>query len=201
MQVWRIFLSAPPSFPDTLAAEELSHAVRFHFERHRMHYVIARGALRMLAARYLGCEPGELRFDVNPHGKPFLPAARLQFNLAHSHELALVAFTLDAEIGIDLEWRASRIRLDEMASAILSPNELEVWKELSENDRHRSFFWHWTAKEAYLKALGVGLSKNPKTIETVSLPIRELIVETEYVAALATLGDGVPEVQQFTFCP
>src|SRR5215218_8481807 len=76
VHVWRISLDQPDEtlerFRRTLEPEELDRAGRFHFEKHRRHFIVARGFLRSVVARYLGTQPEALRFEYGAYGKPAL---------------------------------------------------------------------------------------------------------------------------------
>ncbi|MFI5324928.1 MAG: 4'-phosphopantetheinyl transferase family protein, partial [Candidatus Rokuibacteriota bacterium] len=92
VHVWRASLTLAPPAVDaleaTLAEDERDRAHRFHARRDRDHFVVARGVLRAILARYLAIPPSHLRFDYGRHGKPAVAAALnmgdLRFNLAHS---------------------------------------------------------------------------------------------------------------------
>jgi 4'-phosphopantetheinyl transferase len=118
-----------------------------------------------------------------PHGKPHLAGefdGALQFNLAHSHELALFAFARGPELGIDLEWLQPLQDLEQIAARFFSPRENAVLRTLPKSQWVQAFFNCWTRKEAYLKATGDGLAR-PLEHFDVSLapgkPARLLYVE------------------------
>src|SRR5829696_7437926 len=76
VHVWRVELEQPDDlleeFRSTLDVEELHRASRFHFDRHLRAFVVGRGFLRYVLARYLETKPETLRFSYGPHGKPAL---------------------------------------------------------------------------------------------------------------------------------
>src|SRR4051794_38500552 len=87
-----------------LSPDERDRAARFAFAHLRRAYIFGRGALRLLLSSYTGTEPAKLSFTYGTNGKPMLaPPGRLRFNASHSEEQGLFAFTLDCEIGVDLE--------------------------------------------------------------------------------------------------
>jgi 4'-phosphopantetheinyl transferase len=146
-----------------LSHDEQARANRFYLERDRRRFIVARGALRTILGRYLGVEPGQLRFRYESHGKPFLSddlgAGELRFNLAHSNELALYAFTCGREIGIDVEYIHPVPDVEQIAARFFSVNENAALRMLPESQRLEAFFDCWTRKEAYIKALGEGLTQ------------------------------------------
>src|SRR5436305_2580468 len=94
VHVWRTSLRQEPevlrALSLTLTAEELERAGRFHFRKDRESFVVARGVLRDILGRYLGVQPGRIRFSYGVYGKPALAAETcgglpLRFNLSHSH--------------------------------------------------------------------------------------------------------------------
>ena len=150
------------SFLHTLAADEQARAERFHFERDREHFIVARGVLRAILGRYLNRAPERLSFCYGAHGKPALAgeagADAIRFNVSHSHGVALYAVTRGREVGIDLE----RIRFDlavlEIAERFFSRREVATLRTLPTEAQRQAFFRCWTRKEAYIKARGEGLS-------------------------------------------
>ena len=146
----------------TLSADEQLRAARFHFVEDRNHYVTGRGLLRSLLGQYLAADPRELKFSYNPFGKPELAAAsgqaELRFNLAHSHGLALFAFTREREVGVDLEWIRPDFATNEIAERFFSRAEVAVLRALPPEMQAQAFFNCWTRKEAFIKAHGMGLS-------------------------------------------
>jgi 4'-phosphopantetheinyl transferase len=163
IHVWRARLEQPAevqeSFLRTLADDERARADRFHFEKHRRRFVLARGFLRALLGRYLEIEPAEVAFAYGPYGKPSLADdSDLQFNMSHSHELAVYGFVLDREIGVDVEYVKEDFPGEDIAHHFFSTVEVENLVALAESERAAAFFRCWTRKEAYIKAIGSGLS-------------------------------------------
>jgi 4'-phosphopantetheinyl transferase len=164
LHVWIFELSAPPHaveyFRSQLAADEKERAERFRFAHLRVSYVIAHGVLRCLLARYLGTTAAEIEFLYNEQSKPRLaqPDCRLRFNLSHSGALAACAFGLECEIGVDLEQIRPMPDLFDIAGRFFSPDECRDLEAVPPSQREAGFFTCWTRKEAYIKAVGGGLS-------------------------------------------
>jgi 4'-phosphopantetheinyl transferase len=222
VHVWRASLDQPPGVAArlrlTLSEDERDRAARFHFERDRVRFVIARAALRAVLGRYLDVRPGDPRFSYGAHGKPSLspefvarPAGvGLEFNVSHSHTLALVAVARGRALGVDIE----RLRADaaerRIAERFFSAREFAALCALPDEQQPRAFFDCWTRKEAYIKARGEGLSfpleefdvsldpDAPATLLRVRGDVREagrwslraLDVEPGYAATLAVEGSG-----------
>ena len=164
VHVWRIALNQDDErlegFRRTLEAGELDRAGRFHFDKHRRHFIVARGFLRSVVARYLGSQPEVLRFEYGAYGKPALGSGHtLRFNLSHSNEIALLAVALDAELGVDVEHIRADFASEDIAQRYFSRAEVEVFNTLPPSERVAAFFRCWTRKEAYIKAIGKGLSQ------------------------------------------
>ena len=165
IHLWRIHLQASPGLLQQLikllSYDEQKKAARFRFEKHQRRYTVARGMLRIILGRYLGLSPQELRFHYGPRGKPELANGlndgNLCFNLAHSHELALYAFTQDREVGVDVEHLRPMPDAERIAARFFSASEYEQLHRLPAAQKQQGFFNGWTRKEAYIKALGDGL--------------------------------------------
>ena len=158
-------------FERTLAPDERERAARFYFDRDRRKFTAARGQLRMILGRYTGADPTALVFSYGPRGKPALSGqfqpANLKFNLSHSGELALLAVTLDREVGVDIEDIHTLNDAEAIAERLFSPNETSVFRALPEPERLEGFFRCWTCKEAYVKATGDGLSRPTESFDVV----------------------------------
>ncbi len=145
-----------------LSADELARAKRFHFDRDRNHYIVARGLLRRLLSHYLNLLPDQLRFTYTDYGKPDLVAAQnpadLRFNLSHSGEMVLYGVTYGRNIGIDIEQLRTLDDFEGIATSFFSPHEKAVLRTVPDAQKALAFFNCWTRKEAYIKAQGQGLS-------------------------------------------
>jgi len=167
VHVWLVSLQQPLArirrFGESLSADETIRAERFHFENDRRRFIVARGCLREILARYLRIAPVAIQFDYNDHGKPELGGAtrglsQLKFNLAHSGELAIYAITLIGDIGVDIERVRADIDLEELAHSFFSASEIASLDLLAGGERRQAFFHCWARKEAFIKAKGIGLS-------------------------------------------
>lgn len=155
-----VFWSLESERPEPLSDEERARAERFLDPKHGRRYRAARGQLRRLLARETGVAPEDLVFAYAEHGKPYLPDfPDLRFNLSHSHEAAVCALCRGAELGVDLEWTERRVEHLLVGRRFFSPPEVEKLDGTPENRQREVFFNCWTRKEAYIKALGDGLSR------------------------------------------
>lgn len=178
VHVWRAELNLKPQLleklKETLVKEERERANRFHFQKDKNHFTAARGVLRRILGKYLKTEPRRLRFKYNAQGKPAIAndstSAVITFNLSHSHGLALYAITKKHEIGIDVEQIRSNIEVEKIAKRFFSKNEFETLTSLPLKKRVQGFFNCWTRKEAYIKAMGEGLSIPLNQFDVTLLP-------------------------------
>ncbi len=168
VHVWkaslRLALPVIQQLQQSLSLEEVIKARKFFFEKDRNSFIVARGLLRKILSSYLDIYPDQVRFRYNSHGKPALdlpshgPTSMVNFNLSHSHELVLYAFTCAREIGIDVEYMRSDIEYEQLAQHSFSPNENVAFHALPKAVKLEGFYNCWTRKEAYIKARGQGLS-------------------------------------------
>ena len=165
VHIWRVTLDLPDAavqtFRQLLSSDETVRADRYHFERDRRHFTVARGVLRSLLGRYLSLAPAELSFQYSNYGKPDVvlkSPSELKFNLAHSGGIALYAFTKVADVGVDVEFIRPEFTGDEIARRYFSECEVSALQTLGDVQRHQAFFDCWTRKEAFIKAKGMGLS-------------------------------------------
>ncbi|HYW71085.1 MAG TPA: 4'-phosphopantetheinyl transferase superfamily protein [Pyrinomonadaceae bacterium] len=163
VHIWRARLDVPWSwtFDEALCLDDRTRADRFKFESDRRKFCAARASLRLILSRYLQVKPGRLPLEAGEFGKPFIADRKLaqgiNFNLSHSHQLALIAISRNREVGVDVEFMRSDFVTDEVASHFFSRAEVEEFRAVAPNLRTRAFFNCWTRKEAYIKARGEGL--------------------------------------------
>ncbi len=177
VHVWCAPLEHPPErvkqFERLLSDDERQRAYRFKFEHLQRHFMAGRGQLRLILGRYLQHAPEHLQFEYGAQGKPALvstPDLPLYFNLAHSHGLALVAVTPDCELGVDLEALRTLSDMEAVAKRFFSPQEYEQYRTVSAEKKPRAFFNCWTRKEAYIKAIGLGLTQSLDEFDVTLLP-------------------------------
>ena len=161
IDIWRTSISQQrdniAQFLALLSDQELKRANRYLVEHARTSFVISRGVLRLLLAKYLATDPRTIRFQQNSYGKLFLADSSLQFNLSHSQELALFAFTMDCPLGIDVEFIDQHIEYLDIAERFFSIEEYGMLLALPGLERRQAFFNCWSRKEALIKARGMGL--------------------------------------------
>jgi 4'-phosphopantetheinyl transferase len=161
LHVWQLNLERSEeelgALAELLSTDERDRAARFHFARDRHHYIAGRGILRNILARYLDQPARDLVFSYGLRGKPILSGAPLQFNLAHSGGVAVIALSRDRSVGIDVEQIRVVPSWEGVTNSFFSAMEREAIQSLPSVDRLGAFFTCWTRKEAYLKATGEGI--------------------------------------------
>ncbi|HZQ70139.1 MAG TPA: 4'-phosphopantetheinyl transferase superfamily protein [Terriglobales bacterium] len=213
VQVWTVNLTSHvgsvSALRELLSEDEIARADKFRFEQGRNEFTITRGLLRTLLGHYLDVAPQQLRFSYTAHGKPQLEGAskpRAEFNVSHSDGIAVIAFADRRRLGVDVE----KVRLDfehqHIAERFFSENEREQLQKIPRQDIPFAFFRCWTRKEAFIKALGEGLSHplhqfdvelradeparllstRPDPAEAARWTLFDIPVPAGYTAALAT---------------
>ena len=190
----------------TLSEDEIYKANRFRFNQDRERYIKTRGFLRVMLGKYLNKEPKELDFTYNKYGKPSLPETRenrIEFNLSHSSNVIIYAFTKTRKLGIDVERIRPVKRVKKIVERFFSEKEKQFYNSCNSKERESTFFKLWTYKEAYTKAKGLGLSlplnqfdvpisetnKNIKDPYSKIWSWHEINLDPDYAAALAVEGE------------
>jgi 4'-phosphopantetheinyl transferase len=184
-----------------LSPDERDRANRFRFPQHRRRYIVCWGNVRAELSRYLDLAPAAIRFDRNPYGKPSVAGSGVRFNVSHSGDWAMLAVSLDREVGIDIEHVDPRFAQDQIPERFFSPREVEQLRSLPEPQQTEAFFRCWTRKEAYINARGLGLALALDSFDVSLLPndppklsragdwsIRNLDAPAGYAAAIVAEG-------------
>ncbi len=166
VHIWRASLEQPVSLRTNLwqilSLDEQERARRFRFEWRQNAFIVGRGLLRAILGQYLDLAPQHLRFIYGENGKPSIEQSELardiQFNVSHSHELALYAFVQHYAVGIDIEYISTLPELTAIVDSFFSVQEKKNFRALSQDEQTKAFFAAWTRKEAYLKACSNGLA-------------------------------------------
>lgn len=144
-----------------LSEAERQRASRFVFGRDRHRFTVARSRLRELLGVRLDVRPESIELAYGNRGKPALARhfadSDLHFNVSHCGDVAVYAFALGREIGIDVEAVRAIRDADDIAARCFSRHENEAYRALDPSDKPLGFFNCWTRKEAFIKALGHGL--------------------------------------------
>jgi 4'-phosphopantetheinyl transferase len=146
--------------------DEKKRANRYRFDVHRRRFINSRGKLREILAEKANCRPDEINFEIGKYGKPYISAPvslkQIHFNASASGPIGAVAISTTTSLGFDLEQiqYEGRRDFDLIVKNECTIDEVDWYSQYKSNtDRSHAFYALWTCKEAYLKALGVGLSK------------------------------------------
>lgn len=193
--VWRIALDANPETTlqqlMDLAAEERARAERIASPSDRHRFIVAHNALRVILSRYLQVPPATIAFGYNRFGKPTIQYPpqvgpdSLSFSLSHSHQVALVAVCLGHAIGVDVERVRPELACARIAEHFFTTQEAAVLRALPPATQVEAFFDCWTRKEAFLKALGTGLTGRLNSFAVTLTPGQP--------AALLSVDGSLPE--------
>ncbi len=175
VHIWHVWLHQPEAalaaYQSTLSLDELARAERFYFDRDRRRYIVARGQLRQLLAGYLDMTPAEIHFRYAAQGKPALAGdADVQFNVSHAQDVALIGFCRGAALGVDVEWIRPLSDMDAVAHRSFSAIEYADYLTMPPDRKPICFFNCWTRKEAFIKAVGEGLSYPLRAFAVTLLP-------------------------------
>lgn len=167
VHVWFCRLARHEEQRDALAAllsrDEEARAARFAFERDRRRFILSHGLLRVILARYVDREARQIEFATGAHGKPALTGRScagqdIQFSLSHSGEYAVMAVAAGLAVGVDVEVHRPDVDALKLAQRFFSSEESGQITQAQQDAQLALFYRYWTAKEAYLKGRGVGLS-------------------------------------------
>lgn len=143
-----------------LADDERARAARFRRPADGIRYAATRMALRQAIGAYLGIEPARLRFSYDNVGRPAVidAPAGFDFNVSHSGDFALIAWARARRVGVDIESKRERLDWRTLAKTVFGTHDHLLVEALPPHAQADAFFDVWTAKEALLKAIGVGIA-------------------------------------------
>lgn len=188
-----------------LSPEERARAARFAFARDRRRFVVRRARLRQTLSGVIGVAAERIGYTENGYGKPALPGGGPRFSTSHSHETWAIAVS-GQDLGVDIEHHQPGIDWRDLAAGLFRADERAALDALAPGDRSRGFFDCWSRKEAFVKAIGKGLSY-PLDAFAVSVTrearllsgadgwsIADLALAEGYSAALVVAGDAAVHV-------
>lgn len=157
-----------------LSPEERQRASRLRVKVRRDLFIYHRALVRHILASYAGIAPGDVPLTTSAEGKPLWDSLTagvgnadnsLCFNLSHKHDLAILAVSRGRAVGVDLESLDPGMNYDAVARQALSGREMLLYQRLLTDERPAATLRMWTRKEAFLKAIGVGLGRPLAQIE------------------------------------
>lgn len=149
-----------------LSPEEKDRHRRFKFEKDRHQFLVAHAMVRTVLSSYVDVHPSAWQFSYNPHGRPEISApdinTPLRFNLSHTDGLVACLVTLDLDCGVDAENILRPGNPQGIAERMFAASERHALNQLQGQAFLERFFTYWTLREAYSKAIGLGLSSPMK---------------------------------------
>lgn len=157
-----------PGLALTLTKAELARARSYRLNRDREAFIVRRAIIRALLGRRLGIRASGVAFRCGWYGKPELALgaseAGISFNVSSCGEDAVFGLSEAGEIGVDIEYERSFSPLDDVAASVMDEVEFSEFAALPAHSGQTRFIRAWTVKEAYLKAIGVGLCVDPRLV-------------------------------------
>jgi 4'-phosphopantetheinyl transferase len=192
VHVWGFSLNGSRSFLEQcdswLSEDERRRAARFIRRQDHVRYVLAHAGLRAVLSRYLRIGPDDIELSRSAAGKPFVTGesgcqSTITFNMSHAHGRALIAVSKVQEVGVDLERIRSDVEVAKLSERYFAPSEHATIMQSTREQRITRFFRYWVAKEAVLKAQGIGL---------LALSQCEICMGTDGVGAEVLVSRGSP---------
>lgn len=150
-----------PKLQALLSDDELAQQQRFAVESPRRQHLVARALQRTVLSHFVpSVAPCDWRFEIHEKGRPFIASGQapgLDFNIAHTVGMVVMAAGFEVRVGVDVEALARR-RSMEIARRYFSSREIAGLEALPVDAQARRFLELWTLKEAYLKAIGTGIA-------------------------------------------
>lgn len=146
------------AFESMLSNSELERAQRFVKLSLRHDFTCAHGWLRQVLAGYQACDPALMQFSFNDHGKPHLSDGGVSFNMSHSRGVVAIAVMRSGMVGIDVQHHDPQVELLAIAERFFAQEEAAWLKSVPDAQRQAVFYRIWSLKEAYIKAVGLGMA-------------------------------------------
>ena len=142
-----------------ISSEEYQSVQKFIRDRDKNRKLMTLLSRKIILGKLLQIDPSDLDFESDSFGKPFLPHyTNVHFNISHSGSYIVMAIG-KVPLGIDLEYLDEDFDFHDMLNSTFQSSEIK--KILEAKSPVRKFFDFWTKKEAFVKAIGQGLSIPP----------------------------------------
>lgn len=161
-----------------LSDKERAGLSRMRHEPGRVRHILGRCLVRSVLAQVYACEPSAVAIDVDDKGRPHCEADRVTFSITHSGDCVLAAFSHGGRIGLDVECTSRVVKALSLARHFFHPEEV-AYIESGGDSMEERFFRIWTAKEAYCKAIGLGLGLSLSSFRVESLSVERGLVDAE----------------------
>lgn len=170
VELWWLPVNAPADMWERvepfLDTQERQRAARFRFAADRHAFIAAHGLVRAMLSAFAPVPPPAWRFTATAHGRPEVAPEMaeaagqppLRFNLSHTRRLVAAAVCRGHDIGIDTEDAERGSLTMDLADRFFAPAEVAHAAACPPDARTDTLYGFWTLKEAYIKAVGLGLS-------------------------------------------
>lgn len=175
IRIWRLGLRDLADDPGEIlrpltTPSEHRRARRYRLDEDRHRHLAGRALVRTFLAHRYDCAPQAPSIVEGPHGKPQLnedpeSSSAFRFNIAHTEDVVVAAFSRAQAVGIDVEAQGREIDMEALVQRVLTESERRQWREAPPIRRPELFFHIWTCKEAFLKATGHGFQRAAQTVE------------------------------------
>jgi 4'-phosphopantetheinyl transferase len=174
IHLWQFDLESEKSAINSLLAslspQEKQQADNFHRPQDAQYFITRRGLARATLAHYLGIRPELVVFTFGHHGKPHLSPnhhhTSTRFNYSSAGRYLVLVIGRGHELGIDIENQRRPVEFSAIAGSYFSSEEQRILQQYHYTTNE--FFTCWTAKEAIVKALGCGLSRQINDFTTLT---------------------------------
>ena len=171
-----------------LDKREIDRSNKLIFNKDRNLYKASHVFLRRILSRYSDVDPEHWGFSYNNFGKPAIKnhgQENLNFNLSHTHSMIACAVGYQYDLGIDIESNVTLNDLEDMCHLVLCDNERGNVLSAPPSQQEKTFYRYWTLKEAYVKALGKGLT----------IPLKNIKYESTTVSSWLSSVDLKPKIE------
>ncbi|MBL8820518.1 MAG: 4'-phosphopantetheinyl transferase superfamily protein [Planctomyces sp.] len=172
----------------TLSTDEQSTLTRYQTQRRQRQFFLGRFCLRHVLARWLEIPAAAIPLEQERFGKVVLGRdyahRSLYFNISHSRDYTVIALNQKSDVGIDIEFVDTEMKLSVIAEFIMDTTEYSQWQQQEQEKQISTFYDHWTKHEAYLKLTGLGFHRLPPD-RCRSVHFKKLLLPEHYAGALA----------------
>jgi 4'-phosphopantetheinyl transferase len=175
----------PFAYSKILDQNELSKARNYISPKDKFRYINDRVNIKKILSNYNGTKPSDVKISYNENGKPFQASSNIEFNISHSWNLSVYAFSTRSKIGIDLEEIREIPNLDLLIKHFFTKKETKHVNKFKKWEKTKAFLQIWTEKEAICKMLGIGVSYLDKNQELPEYPVEKFSLNNRYVGALS----------------
>ena len=170
IHIWKIQLDKMQDHIDSafklLSEDEKERSHKYRIENKRKSYILTRATLKLLLQYYMQDKPYTIY--KNHYGKAYIKQSQLYFNISHTKDMSLIAFSKGDEIGIDLESIDCDSSIIDISARYFTKMEHQWMQSIPKAKKMEGFLYCWVRKEAYIKAIGLGLSLPIDSFEVIA---------------------------------